>query len=155
MSRLIVYKDIEHERLGDAPFVGALIIAAQCTGNCEGCFNQHVKEEPNKFDTTTHLLALVRANPFNEGIILGGLEWSEQPEDMLDLIKEALGYQMKVMIYTRLTEDVFLNKFPELIGKGVFCKFGAYDLKYKSDTHFSYGVKLATTNQYIKYLKNI
>jgi hypothetical protein len=152
MSNLIVYKGIEHERLGDAPFIGALLIAGQCHGTCQGCFNQHVKDEPNVFDNATHIIQLVKKNPLNEGIILGGLEWTEQPYDMLDLVHTALISELQVMIYTRLSEESFVATFPELLGRNIWCKFGMYNELYKSEVYISHGVKLATTNQYIKYL---
>lgn len=149
---MIVYKGIEHERLGDAPFIGALIIAAQCSGNCPGCFNQHVKEDPNIFDTAEGIIRAVKANHFNEGIILGGLEWSEQPFDLLELIAVAKVNDLEVIVYTRRTELDFLLEFPDLQHARIWIKFGSYQVEQQSDTYFDHGVKLATTNQYIKYM---
>lgn len=149
---MIIYKDIEHERLGDAPFIGALIIAAQCSRNCPGCFNQHVKEEPNRFATAQQIISMVQDNPLNEGIILAGLEWSEQPADLVELVKVARCENLQVIVYTSCTEEEFFQIVPELQGMSIYVKFGAYVEELKHDAHFSYGVKLATTNQYIKYL---
>ena len=149
---MITYKDIEHERLGDAPFIGALIVAAHCSGNCPGCFNQHLKLWDNKFDTAANIIKEVKKNPINEGIILGGLEWSEQPFDLLDLVNFALWEQLQVIVYTRLTETEFFRLLPELESKPIYVKFGEYDETQASDCYFSHGVKLATTNQYIKYM---
>lgn len=146
----IAYKGIEDERLGDAPFIGALIIANQCYGNCSGCFNQHVKLEQTKYNTSEEILALVRQNPINEGIILGGLEWTDQPEDMLDLVAAAKRAHLEIMIYTRLIESEFFEKFPAVRQyRYIYYKFGPYLKEYIHNNYYSYGIKLATTNQYI------
>ena len=44
---IIKTKGIVHERVEDAPFMGALISAVDCNLNCKGCFNQHLKSLPN------------------------------------------------------------------------------------------------------------
>ena len=44
LNKLVSYKGIIHERTEDAPFMGALIIAEKCSNNCQGCFNQHLKD---------------------------------------------------------------------------------------------------------------
>lgn len=150
---MIIYKGIEPERLGDAPFMGALIIAQKCSANCKGCFNQHLKEEDNLFASADQILDEVQQNPLHEGIILGGLEWTEQPDDMIDLIQSALlRPSLQIMVYTRLTEEMFFKTFPLLRNWGpIWYKFGAYDETLRSYDHIEHGVVLATTNQHIKF----
>ena len=94
----------------------------------------------------------VKQNPFNDGIILGGLEWSEQPDDMIALISCAAAAQLKVMIYTGLTVEEFYRGIPSNYLHNCYIKFGKYDEKCLSDNHTSFGVKLASTNQYIVHL---
>ena len=110
-------------------------------------------EESNLFGTAERILDEVEANPINEGIILGGLEWTEQPDDLIEIVTAALwrSDRLKVMIYTRLTEEEFFNRFPILKNRyPIWYKFGAYDETKRSELYYSHGVKLASTNQYIK-----
>lgn len=144
-------KGIQHERLGDAPFVGALIIANDCTQNCHGCFNQHLKMEESYEVSAESVVKLVKQNPLHQGVILGGLEWTEQPEDLRELVQEALAEGLEVMVYTYMTEERFRDSFPDLAKLPIWCKFGPYREKLPSWTDPT-GIKLASNNQYIKYM---
>ena len=84
---IINIKKIEHERYEDAPFIGALICAVDCDINCQGCFNQHLKELPTIQKDSKDIINEVLANKFNKGIVLAGLEWSLQKEEAYELIK--------------------------------------------------------------------
>lgn len=152
LNKLISYKGIIHERAEDAPFMGALIIATSCSSRCRGCFNQHLKDAETYLRYADEVIEEVKQNPFNDGIILGGLEWSEQPDDMIALVSCATAAQLKVMIYTGLTEEEFYRRVPSHYLHNCYIKFGKYDEKHLSDNHTSFGVKLASTNQYIKYI---
>ena len=96
----ITYKGIVHERTEDAPFVGALICADACNFKCKGCFNKHLKKEPAMTAEHTEIIAEVKANPINQGVIFGGLEWSLQPLELLELIREAVANDLEIIIYT-------------------------------------------------------
>ena len=152
LNKLISYKGIIHERAEDAPFMGALIIATSCSNRCRGCFNQHLKDAETYLRYADEVIEEVKQNPFNDGIILGGLEWSEQPDDMIALVSCATAAQPKVMIYTGLTEEEFYRRVPSHYLHSCYIKFGKYDEKHLSDNHTSFGVKLASTNQYIVHL---
>lgn len=154
MSNLVRYKGIIHERAEDAPFMGALIIATSCSNGCQGCFNQHLKDAKTYVRCVDDVIKEVRSNPFNDGIILGGLEWSEQPEEAIMLIRRALSSNLQVMLYTGLTESDLCSRIPfnELVG--CYVKFGKYESKLASNAYTSYGVKLASTNQYIKFISS-
>jgi hypothetical protein len=71
---IINYKLIENERMGDAPFIGALISSCDCKFNCYHCFNQHIKKLPTLNENAENLIKHIKQNPFNKGIILAGLE---------------------------------------------------------------------------------
>jgi pyruvate-formate lyase-activating enzyme len=101
---IIRYKMMEHERFEDAPFIGCLISAIDCHINCKNCFNQHLKTYPTLTKDSKSIIEEIKSNPFENGIILGGLEWTEQPEEMLDLIESALNENLKVILYTGLSE---------------------------------------------------
>ena len=152
LNKLVSYKGIIHERTEDAPFMGALIIATSCNNGCRGCFNQHLKNAETYICYADEVIKEVKQNPFNDGIILGGLEWSEQPDDMIALISCAAAAGLKVMVYTGLTEEEFYRRIPSHYLHNCYIKFGKYDEKYLSDNHTSFGVKLASTNQYIVHI---
>ena len=155
LSRLVNYRGIIHERAEDAPFMGALIIAESCNNNCQGCFNQHIKDSPLYCRFANDIIDEVRTNPFNDGIILGGLEWSENPEDTIELIKLAKAARLQVMLYTGLTEEELYSRIPRSELQHCYVKFGRYDENALSDNYTSFGIKLASTNQYIKYITQV
>lgn len=141
----IHYKLIEHERTQDAPFVGALISATRCNYNCKNCFNQEVKKYKTQVKEAEEIIAEIKANPFNEGIIFGGLEWGLQTAEMKELAYLAKKAGLLVMVYTgaeRVT-PIYQN------GCFDYVKYGRYDETLKSDDHYECGVKLASTNQHI------
>lgn len=116
----IKYKSITHERTEDAPFVGALICANNCKFNCKGCFNQEIKKLPTLINTSEKIIAEVKSNPFNQGIILAGLEWTLQPQELIELASLASKNGLQVMIYTGLD----LPDFQKVIGKSCADKVG-------------------------------
>lgn len=144
-------KAIQSERFADAPFVGALISAKGCSKNCKGCFNQHLKELTSVFMTPKDVLNQVQRNPLHEGIILGGLEWTEQPEDLERLVTTALSRGLQVMIQTSMTQEVFTKAFPVLVDLPIWVKFGDYreDLFQVLDPS---GIYLASSNQYVMFM---
>lgn len=127
----IRYKGIIHERTEDSPFVGALIIAPTCKMKCRGCFNKDLKKQENLTATAQEIIAEVQDNPFNEGIILAGLEWSESPSELLELMIEASDKGLKVMVYTGCE----LEQFQARIGQSCAEKVGVpKELKEEKDS---------------------
>lgn len=150
---LITYKGIVPERFEDAPFIGALLIANDCHMGCKGCFNQHLRKYESLTETTDEILDKVQDNPLHEGIILAGLEWTEQCEQMLDIVAEAKRRGLQVIIYTGHTLDEFIN----IVGKdnyynkldGCYLKVGRYDeTKVTKDISW-FEVKMGSYNQFI------
>lgn len=149
---MIKYKGIIHNVLNDAPFIGAIVIAPTCQMGCKNCINEHLKQDDLLIEESAEqIISKVQSNGLNRGIIMSGLEWTESPESMKAIMEEALRVKLEVIIYTHHTEASFLKMFPELSKEKIYIKFGAYDECKKADNHRSYGVKLATENQYIKY----
>lgn len=148
------YKYIQHEVMSDAPFIGALIVANDCSRNCKECFNQDLKQIESTKNAWYEIEKKVKSNGLNKGIILGGLEWTEQPNDLLNLMVMARE-DFKVMIYTGLTEEQFL-RIPDVkevlsFNLPIYVKYGSYESNNKCENNIYYGVKLASCNQYIKY----
>jgi len=148
----IRFKYIEHERTQDAPFIGALICAIDCNLNCEGCFNQHMKEMPTQELDSKEIISMVKSYKFNDGIILSGLEWTLQPLEMRELIIQAKNNNLKVIVYTGLTKEDFISNFDDIYDniKGIYIKFGEYDDSKLSDNNYYYNIKLSSTNQNIE-----
>lgn len=145
----INYKTIVEERTEDAPFIGALISAIDCKLNCKNCFNQHLKKLPTQRDTCENIIKKIKSNVFNKGIILAGLEWTNQPQEAEALIHCALKNNLQVILYTGLDIETLKEKYPQLLIKGIYIKYGKYDEKQKTINHIEYGVTLASANQHI------
>lgn len=145
----IKYKQIKHERVEDSPFVGCLISAIDCKFNCKNCFNQSLKDLPTKEKDSVTLINEVKSNPFNKGIILGGLEWSNQPSEAINIAETAKNNGLITMLYTgREFND---SEIQSLLKTGVFdyVKCGNYQEDLSTMNHIEYGVALASSNQHI------
>lgn len=141
-------KGFEHERTQDAPFMGCLIIANNCNRNCRNCFNQHLKNKPSIDMTADDIIAEVKKNPFNEGIILGGLEWFEQIDDMKVLMQTAANSGLKIMVYTGFPVIKDETIFKECAKKvDTYLKIGPYVETLPGRQ--MYGITLASKNQKI------
>jgi len=145
----IRYISIEHGILTDAPFIGARICAIKCHHNCPGCFNAELNKANYNIATTKEVIDEILKHPINEGIILAGLNWIEQPQEMLSLICYALFMNLKIMIYTYLTIDKFMLKFPYLGGHKILVKCGEYKKDLPQYYDSKYDVVLASNNQKI------
>ena len=147
---MIRYKKIEHERLEDAPFVGALISAIDCKFGCKGCFNQPVKDLPTLQASEQDIIQEVKINVFNKGIILAGLEWTLQLDEAVALAIEAHKQGLQTMLYTGCS----LKELGDDISVFDYIKCGRYIQKLESSDNVQYGVRLASCNQVI-YKKRI
>ncbi len=151
---IIHYKTIQHERCEDAPFVGALISACDCKFDCPSCFNQSVKTLPTITKFSEDIITEIKSNPFNQGIIFAGLEWTLQLNECLSLAKEAKQQGLQTMLYTgndfkgRLMGTIILSNLFDYI------KCGRYEEELKTANHIEYGVVLASSNQHI-YKKGV
>lgn len=143
---LIHYKFIENERLGDAPFMGALIVANNCNLNCHNCFNQKVKLLPTIEKEDKDIIQLIKSNMFNQGIIFGGLEWSLQMNEAIALARLAQEQGLSTMLYSGKDFSAF-SKLE--IQPFQYIKCGNFDETKAVANYQMYGVLLATSNQYI------
>lgn len=152
---IIRYKEIIKDRF-DAPFVGTLISAISCPFNCPDCINEYLKDDTFSKIDANEFIKSVKDDPMQEGIILAGLEWTEQPAELSYLIDTALKNDLKVILYTGLPNRTeLLKKVPSLVcftDKGVYVKYGNYQKDKHVDNYVSYGVLLDTSNQYIELL---
>jgi len=150
---IIRIKKIEHERIEDAPFIGALICAIDCNIGCKECFNQHIKALPTIQRDSKNIIEEVLSNKFNQGIILSGLEWSLQIEEAYELITVAQQNNLQVILYTGLNEEEFKSKCKKLHSiKNIYIKFGNYDSLSNTGVKY-FNTYLASENQIIKFIK--
>jgi pyruvate-formate lyase-activating enzyme len=146
----IHYKRLVHERIEDAPFIGALICAVDCNINCADCFNQHLKQEITIIRESEDLINEVVSNKFNKGIILSGLEWTLQGDELRELIRLAKINNLEVILYTGLDEGRFKEDFIDIYNiYGIYIKFGRYNKDLLTNDNKQKNIKLATSNQKI------
>lgn len=112
-----------------------------------------MKDKQTYIKFADEIIEEVQQNQFNDGIILAGLEWSEQPDDTIALISCATEVGLKVILYTGLTEYELYRRIPRKFLVGSYVKFGAYDENKAANNYKSLGVKLASTNQYIEFVQ--
>lgn len=145
----IRYKEIIHERVEDAPFIGALICGISCSRGCTDCINQHLKDKYYVRCDSGAIINRIKKNPINEGIIFAGLEWTEQPLELLELAQKASDAKLKIMIYTGYELDEFYAR----IGKAVAEKKG-YKFDQKNPEHVNltifHQIGLTAFNYFIK-----
>jgi pyruvate-formate lyase-activating enzyme len=145
----IAIKGIYHERTEDAPFVGALICADGCKFNCEDCINEELKYSESFYMSDIDIISRVLNNPFNQGIILAGLEWTLQPNEMFKLIELALDNNLEVILYTGFDEEMLRKLYPHLFRLPIYIKCGRYNKELLVNDYKMFGVKLASSNQKI------
>lgn len=149
-------KGIYHERTEDAPFIGALVCANKCFFNCKNCFNQDIKDSEGLYVEDYKIIRLVLSNHFNEGVILAGLEWTLQPEEMFRLIELTIKNGLQVILYTGLDKDDLLEKHPQLLKYDMYIKCGRYIESLRTTDNKQFGVNLASSNQNIyKIIKGV
>jgi len=152
----IRYKAIEHERVEDSPFVGALISSIDCNFNCKNCFNKTIKNKPTLTKEDLEIIDEIKQNIFNKGIIFAGLEWTLQPTELFNLAGLAHGSDLKTMLYTG-NDFKYLQEYGTIRYLGTYfdyVKCGIYEEELKTINHIEYGVTLASSNQHI-YKKGI
>lgn len=153
---LIRHKGIYHDRFEDAPWIGTLISAISCDHNCPGCINDKMKSISYQSTEINDLFRDISSDKFNEGIILAGLEWTLQPNELIAIIDKALERDMSIILYTyHPNKDSLIEAVPDLYdysGCGILVKYGEYDESKKVSGYESHGVILATSNQYIEEL---
>jgi hypothetical protein len=89
-------------------------------------------------------------NTVNDKIVLGGLEWTEQEDELYILLDTCEEYNANVILYTHWSEEEIKQKFPRLLQYDMYIKFGEYRPELASNDYSSHGIPLASTNQYIK-----
>lgn len=146
---IIKIKSITHERTEDAPFMGALICANDCKFNCKNCFNQELKNRQGYEMESKNIIKEVKSNKFNKGIILAGLEWTLQPNELHELIKLAVDNQLEVIVYSGRELNNLKNNYSFLFKYPIYIKYGKYIDELRVVDYKVYGVNLASSNQNI------
>ena len=146
----------------------AMFIAfPKCSFKCEKefgvscCQNSMLALAENINVSVVDILERYMANPITSAIVLGGLEPFDSAEDVIGFISYVRHYiPDPIVIYTGYTEDEVkkIKAFDEnlysilALYENVIVKFGRYIPD--QELHFDevLGVKLASDNQYAKYI---
>lgn len=139
-------KSIEHNIFGDAPFIATRLSGISCERGCVGCQHEHLKGDGGIQEVEAQdIIDSVLANPFDQGIVFGGLEWTEQPTELRELIELAQDNGLYVMVYTHLGPEEFIKRMGRL--SGILVKHGPYVAG--GESHVDMGVRLPNKEQYI------
>jgi hypothetical protein len=147
---VIKYKGLVCDSKDHPDGVAILIVAPSCTYGCKKCINQHLKKGKYHIISCTDLINKIKRVSVGNCIVLGGLEWTEDKENLLSILDVLTKENMNIILYTHWDEVELKKLAPEIYKYDIWVKYGKYDINYKSDNYISNGVQLATTNQYIK-----
>ena len=92
------------------------------------------------------IVSEVKNNPFNDGIIFGGLDWLLQKDELLELADCAKANGLKTMLYVGC--ELKETGICDISSHFDYVKTGAY-LEELLDPHCDLGVILSTSNQKI------
>jgi pyruvate-formate lyase-activating enzyme len=129
--------------------LATLIIANSCNIGCENCCNEHLKDKESYDVNPKELLEFIHKSSFNNYVVLGGLEWTEQIDDLCLLLDLFDKENINCILYTGLSEDEVTKKYPKILNYNLLVKFGSYQ-KDLDERHCSFDIPLASSNQYIK-----
>lgn len=149
-DRIVFYKGIGVDCKDHPDGLASLVIARTCTHNCHYCINAGIHSAWTRSDWASYIVSLSLRKSLTNCIVLGGLEWTEQEDELYVLLDSYMEQGANVILYTHWSEEEIEKKFPKLLEYDMYIKFGEYRPKLASSTHSSYGIPLASTNQYIK-----
>ncbi len=106
MSSVLRIAGIVNDSIVDGPGMRIAVFTQGCHRHCPGCHNQHTWD-PNggKDCSIDEILQRVDSNPLLSGITITGGEPFEQPEPLIELVKEIKKRQMEVAIFSGGTWD--------------------------------------------------
>jgi len=133
MGKQIKIKGVEFG-YQDSPFKATLVVAPSCKIKCKGCKNRELKKLPDLEIGCEELIEMLATKDDIEGIVIGGLEPSENILDFLELSKVADEHGLKVMIETGLT----FEEFKYCVGK-TCTKSKQFDFEQINKVYSSFG----------------
>ena len=135
---------------------------------CAMCQNSALAHEPDISINVSELITRYANNPITSGIVCGGLEPFDTPQDLLNLIiyaREKYCLKDPIIIYTGYTEDELKagrlwnnltmdtneKYWKEIINfSNIIIKFGRFRPNQKPHYDEVLGINLASDNQYAK-----
>lgn len=139
------------------------IIFPHCSFKCDHennrkvCQNSSLANLPNVSITVEDLVQFYESNPITEAVVCGGLEPLDSFEDLLSFISY-FRYRScdDIVIYTGYMEEEVIEKIQTLsLYENIIVKFGRFIPNCESHFDEILGVKLASPNQYAKYVGDI
>ena len=133
-----------------------------CTFKCDKecgrplCQNSGLAKEPIIEVDMNYIFQKYFENPLTKAIVFGGLEPFDSWEEMLCFITNfRLKSSDTIIIYTGYIEDEIKDKINVLsLYENIIVKFGRYIPNEESHYDPILGIKLASSNQYAKYLED-
>lgn len=133
-----------------------------CTFKCDKecgrplCQNSGLAKEPIIEVDMNYIFQKYFENPLTKAIIFGGLEPFDSWDEMLCFI---INFRLKssdtIIIYTGYIEDEIEDKIKVLsLYENIIVKFGRYVPNEEPHYDPILGIKLASSNQYAKYLED-
>lgn len=133
-----------------------------CTFKCDKecgrplCQNSGLAKEPIIEVDTNYIFQKYFENPLTKAIVFGGLEPFDSWDEMLCFI---INFRLKssdtIIIYTGYIEDEIKDKIKVLsLYENIIVKFGRYVPNEEPHYDPILGIKLASSNQYAKYLED-
>jgi hypothetical protein len=133
-----------------------------CTFKCDKecgrplCQNSGLAKEPIIEVDMNYIFQKYFENPLTKAIVFGGLEPFDSWDEMLCFI---INFRLKssdtIIIYTGYIEDEIKDKIKVLsLYENIIVKFGRYIPNEEPHYDPILGIKLASSNQYAKYLED-
>jgi organic radical activating enzyme len=147
----VQYRGLVFDNKDHPEGLATLIVAKGCNNFCPGCCNEYLKNTNIYESSPEELLKVISKYTINKCVVLAGLEWTEQTEDLYNLLDIFQKNGYNVILYTHFSEQELKLKHPHIFDYSIWVKFGDYNIEYNNSNYYSYGIKLATQNQYIKH----
>ena len=130
------------------------IYLSGCDGDCRGCHNPELWSFDVGQDYISCLPSIIsKINTFTLLIdniwILGGEPLLQDKQSFIDFISKIKKTQKTMWLFTRFEEEDVSYQITKMFD---YIKFGKYQQELATDSNLQYGVKLSTSNQYIKFV---
>jgi len=143
-----------------------LVLCHSCSFKCDKesgeqvCQNSTLANTPDIEISIDSLVKRYINNPITKAVVFGGLEPFDDIENVIDFISK-LRYNHNnndyIIIYTGYTEDEIKENYQKAFNilqmtNNIIIKFGRFIPNCDSRFDYTLGVKLASDNQYAKYI---
>ena len=159
----MILKDVVFEDFVNFSSPAMYLIFPKCSFKCDRecgrpvCQNGAIAKMEDKDISIDYLVDEYIVNSLTHAIVCAGLEPFDSWEDLQALVKKFRIYtEDPIIIYTGYTEKELADKIPALAQyENIMVKFGRYVPDKESHMDRLLGVKLASPNQYAKWVSEV